>query len=82
MTIGTVHHELDPSGSALAELGASPTGSVLPNSDWLTTKEVARYLRCSPKTVLRLRLPCARVGLRLRLYRKADVTMYLERRVG
>jgi excisionase family DNA binding protein len=68
MTIGTIEdHGSETRGSALEA--------------WMTTKEVAQYLRCSSKTVLRLHLPCAQFG-RLRRYRREDVVTFLDRRVS
>ena len=43
---------------------------------WLTKRELAAELRCSTRTVERLRLPCMRVGGQNR-YRMSEVERFL-----
>ena len=63
-------------GSAAA---ASPTQASRPESwrePWLTKRELAGALRCSRRTIERLRLPALRVGGQNR-YRLSEVEAYL-----
>ena len=46
---------------------------------WLTKRELARWLRCSTRTIERLRLPALRVGGQNR-YRLSEVEAHLRGR--
>jgi excisionase family DNA binding protein len=46
---------------------------------WLTKRELARWLRCSTRTIERLRLPALRVGGQNR-YRPSEVEAHLRAR--
>jgi len=49
------------------------------SESWLTKRELALKLRCSPRTIERLHLPAMRVGGQNR-YRLSEVEAYLMRR--
>ncbi len=51
-------------------------GSPYAREPWLTKRELARALRCSTRTIERLRLPALRVGGQNR-YRLGEVEAYL-----
>jgi excisionase family DNA binding protein len=60
-------------------MAASRVSQRAPTSEpWLTKRELADVLRCSTRTIERLRLPALRVGGQNR-YRLSQVEAYLRR---
>lgn len=59
-----------------------PAQPQTPHPEWLTRKELARWFKCSERTVSRLGIPVLTLGYRTHRYRRADVEAWLTKRSG
>ena len=59
-----------------------PSLPELPDDAIVTVADVARYLGCSTRTVLRAGIPCLRVGPRTPRFRASDVRAWVAAKVA